>query len=223
MQANVCFHGFMAARRSRGLDSRERVLAAARARFAAHGFAAVTMREIGEAAGLDNSSLYRHFRSKTELANAVLDRAAGEILALLSGALAPADPPTLEALADAAGRLGSALFDRPELARLIVHWVMSRGESGAVFSVGVRADDPQRPAGRLVLFVRQWLARAERARAIRRHADPDALVILIGALVLRPATHGHLLASLEPRRSRASARAAFERELRAVVRGAFTP
>ncbi len=211
----------MAARRPRGLDSRERVLAAARARFAAHGFAAVTMREIGEAAGLDNSSLYRHFRSKTELANAVLDRAAGEILALLSGALAPGDPPTLDALVETAGRLGVALFDRPDLARLIVHWVMSRGESGAVFSVGVRADDPRRPAGRLVLFVREWLARAERVRAIRRHADPDALVILIGALVLRPATHGHLLASLEPRRSRASARAAFEHELRAVVRGAF--
>ena len=39
------------------------------------------MRRLGDAVGLDNSSLYRHFASKTELANAVLDRVAGDFLA----------------------------------------------------------------------------------------------------------------------------------------------
>jgi hypothetical protein len=48
-------------------------------------------------------------------------------------------------------------------------------------------------------------------------------VLLIGAVLLRPATYGHLLSSQEPKRSRKRARQAWERELRAAVRGAFAP
>lgn len=191
--------------------------------FAAHGFAAVTMRAIGEAAGLDNSSLYRHYASKTALAHAVLDRASEELLGVLAPSLEGQGEPSLRVLEDASAAVGGFLFDRPAFARLLVHWMMAAGDAGASFSVAVRADDRRRPAGRLAGLVIDWLARAARSGAIRRHRAPEALVLLMGAVLLRPATYGHLLATLEPKRSRAAARAAWEREVRDAVRGAFQP
>jgi AcrR family transcriptional regulator len=227
MQAIACFHPAMprpaSPRTQRGRESRERVLDGAIELFATHGFAAVTMRAIGEAAGLDNSSLYRHFASKTDLANAVLDRLTVELFEVLAPDLAPTAPPSLAALVDAATATGRYLFDRPPVARLLMHWLMSAGEADASFSVSVRATDTRRPAGRLVTLVNDWLARGMRSGALRRHESPEALVLLIGAVLLRPATYGHLLASQEPRRSRGKARQAWERELRAAVHGAFAP
>ena len=227
LQAIACFVPDMPRpappRTQRGRDSRLRVLDTAIELFAAHGFAAVTMRALGDAAGLDNSSLYRHFPSKTELANAVLDRVTAELLEVLAPNLASTASPSLAALADAATATGLYLFDRPRVARLLMHWVMSAGEANASFSVSVRADDTRRPTGRLVTLVSAWLARGMRAGDLRPHQNPEALVFLIGAVLLRPATFGHLLASQEPRRSRDKARRAWERELRAAVRGAYAP
>jgi hypothetical protein len=45
----------------------------------------------------------------------------------------------------------------------------------------------------------------------------------MGAVLMRPATYGYFLKSLEPKRTRAAARTAWEKELRAAVRGAFVP
>jgi AcrR family transcriptional regulator len=199
------------------------VLDAAIELFAAHGFAAVTMRALGEAAGLDNSSLYRHFPSKTDLANAVLDRVTADLLEVLAPNLDGGAPPSLAALVNAATATGLHLFDRPPVARLLMHWVMSTGEADASFAVSVRADDTRRPTGRLVTLLRDWLARGARSGALRPHQGLEALVFLIGALLLRPATYGHLLSSQEPKRSREKARQAWERELRAAVHGAFAP
>ena len=215
--------GRASARTQRGRESRDRVLDTAIELFAAHGFAAVTMRALGDAAGLDNSSLYRHFASKTELANAVLDRVTAEVLDVLAPALASPAEPTLVALADAATAVALYLFDRPHVARLLMHWMMSTGETNASFAVSVRADDTRRPTGRLVTLVSEWLARGMRAGEFRAYEDPEALVLLIGAVLLRPATFGHLLASHEPKRSREKARRAWARELRAAIRGAFGP
>ena len=210
-------------RTQRGRESRERVLDAAIDLFATHGFAAVTMRALGDAAGLDNSSLYRHFASKTDLANAVLDRLTDELIEVLSPNLAPSAPPSLAALVEAATATGLYLFDRPSIARLLMHWVLSAGEADASFAVSVRATDMRRPAGRLVALLNDWLARGMRSGALRRHESPEALVLLIGAVLLRPATYGHLLVSQEPRRPRGKARQSWERELRAAVRGLFAP
>ena len=65
---------------ARGKRSRERILRVATELFARHGYTGVSMRQLGEAAGLDNSSLYRHFPDKRSLAAAALDSAVGELL-----------------------------------------------------------------------------------------------------------------------------------------------
>jgi AcrR family transcriptional regulator len=182
---------------------RERILARAIGLFADYGFEAMTMRMLGDAVGLDNSSLYRHFASKAHLADAVLDH--------------------VDALEAAAAAAGAYFFDRRAAARVMMHWVMSMGADGPGFGVSVPATDTRRPGGRLLGRLRDWLADGVRRGALRRHAMPDAVVILLGAILLRPATYGNLLASIEPKRSRAAAGKAWEGELRSAVRGAFAP
>ena len=202
---------------------RDRILDCAIELLAVHGFEATTMRMLGDAVGLDNSSLYRHFASKTELANAVLDRVAGNFLAAIEANIDPSRPATLDALEAIAAAAGAYFFDRPQAARLMMHWVMSVGANGPGFGVSVPVTDTERPGGRLLALLREWLGQGVRRGALRRHAMPDAVVILFGAILLRPATYGHLLASMEPKRSRVAARKAWQRELRAAVRGAFAP
>lgn len=52
-------------------DTVAAVLAAARALFAAHGYAATSIRAIAEAAGLTHTAIYNHFGSKAQLFTAV--------------------------------------------------------------------------------------------------------------------------------------------------------
>jgi AcrR family transcriptional regulator len=207
----------------RGRRSRERILARAIELFAVHGFDAMTMRLLGEAAGLDNSSLYRHFPSKAALVDAVLDRAAGDVFAAVAPLIDPAAPLSLKSLEDIGAAAGGYLFDHPFTARLIVHWIMSMGGEGAGFKVAVPATDTSRPGGKLLAHLRARLEDAVKHGRLRKHATPEALVILIGAVVVRPATYGYLFKTLEPKRRREAARAAWEQELRATIRGAFAP
>jgi AcrR family transcriptional regulator len=202
---------------------RERILARAIGLFADYGFEAMTMRMLGDAVGLDNSSLYRHFASKAHLADAVLDHVAGDFLKAIEQHLDLSRPATLDALEAAAAAAGAYFFDRRAAARVMMHWVMSMGADGPGFGVSVPATDTRRPGGRLLGRLRDWLADGVRRGALRRHAMPDAVVILLGAILLRPATYGNLLASIEPKRSRAAAGKAWEGELRSAVRGAFAP
>jgi AcrR family transcriptional regulator len=209
-----------AAAKDKAGSPRERILHSAVELLAVRGFEAMTMRMLGDAVGLDNSSLYRHFASKAELADAVLDHVAGDFLSAIEGRLDP--PATLDALEALAAAAGAYFFERQAAARVMMHWLMSMGPD-APFDVSVPATDAGRPGGRLLELLRQWLAAGVRRGALRKHAMPDAVVMLLGVTLLRPATFGHLLASTEPKRSRAAAAKAFEAELRAVVRGAFTP
>jgi hypothetical protein len=89
--------------------------------------------------------------------------------------------------------------------------------------VSVAATDSERPGGELLGILGRWLEQGVRRGVLRRHAMPEAVIVMLGAIVIRPATYGHLLKSLEPKRSRLAARKAWESELRAVIRGAFAP
>jgi AcrR family transcriptional regulator len=59
-------------RRPSGSDSRQQILNAARARFAADGYAAATIRKIAADAGVDAALVMQFFRSKEELFAAVM-------------------------------------------------------------------------------------------------------------------------------------------------------
>ena len=64
------------ARRRLSADARrEEILAAARRLFAENGYAATTTRQLADAAGASDALLYRHFGSKREVLDGVIDRA----------------------------------------------------------------------------------------------------------------------------------------------------
>lgn len=60
-------------------ERREQILAAATDAFARNGFAATSLDEVAAEAGITRVILYRHFESKTDLYQAVLDRMCGRL------------------------------------------------------------------------------------------------------------------------------------------------
>ena len=60
--------------RTRDPARRERILLAAAQVVAGNGYAAANLADIGAAAGIGGTGIYRHFRNKAALAAALLDR-----------------------------------------------------------------------------------------------------------------------------------------------------
>jgi AcrR family transcriptional regulator len=73
-------------------DTRALLLDAALDAFARHGYAGTSVRAIARAAGLSDSGLYAHFRSKQDLYQALM-REAGPQAALTPSDASPGDPP----------------------------------------------------------------------------------------------------------------------------------
>lgn len=88
---------------NRFVSRRERLVVAALRPIRERGFHAVTMEELGAAAGIGGSSVYRHFASKAELLAAVYYRAADRLTVATSTAVESATEPgeALRALVDA--------------------------------------------------------------------------------------------------------------------------
>src|SRR5215469_17296825 len=70
-----------APRRRRDPERKERILVAAAALGARHGFDAISMADIGAEAGIVGSGVYRHFDSKTAILVAMADRVMDRLMA----------------------------------------------------------------------------------------------------------------------------------------------
>jgi AcrR family transcriptional regulator len=99
-------------RTPRGRRRHEQLLDATAELVAARGFHAVGIVDIGAAAGVSGSAIYRHFRNKQELLVALIDRVVDELLAGARAAVDGAATPdtALEALVHA--HVAFALRDR---------------------------------------------------------------------------------------------------------------
>lgn len=76
-----------------GLDCRQRILFAAAKLFADKGFAAASVREIVEAAGVTKPTLYYHFKDKADLYLRIMDECMSQYLDVLEkSAKVPGDP-----------------------------------------------------------------------------------------------------------------------------------
>lgn len=87
-------------------DTKERILAMALERFSQNGYAGTNIRELTESLGLVKSSMYRHFKSKEEIWNTLLD----EMIAYYEERFGspehlPPVPDTLEAFVEMTMRL----------------------------------------------------------------------------------------------------------------------
>jgi AcrR family transcriptional regulator len=114
-----------AARTGEAAGTRDAILDAAERRFAARGFAGVSMREIATEAGLRNqASLYHHFRDKRALYEAVVSRGIAPLVAHVAetgrtwpaGETGALDPTVVDAVLD---RVLDYLEEHPHLPRLL--------------------------------------------------------------------------------------------------------
>ncbi|KPV48598.1 hypothetical protein SE17_37210, partial [Kouleothrix aurantiaca] len=71
-------------------QTRQRIIASARAIFAARGFAGVSLRDIAAHAEVTHGLLRHHFGSKDDIWRAVIDATIGEYLGVLTPLLAAA-------------------------------------------------------------------------------------------------------------------------------------
>jgi AcrR family transcriptional regulator len=97
-------------------DNRRRILAAARLILAERGAEALTVSEVAQRAGINRSTAYQHFRTRDALAAAVMAEVAEE----LTGKLVET-----EALWGQVDEMSLFFVDHPELARLMVHQLLS--------------------------------------------------------------------------------------------------
>lgn len=91
----------MALAESKSSKTRRRILDAAEAEFAAHGFDGVSMRQIADGSAQALGVVTYHFASKEALFEEVVVRRAQEINSLRHTALAALDDPSLEQVIDA--------------------------------------------------------------------------------------------------------------------------
>ena len=156
-------------RTPRGEQTAERILDAAEALFAEHGYAGTTLRDVAERVGIRIPSLYNHFAGKDALYTAVLERGIGPIVDLLAE-FAESGPAIYRDTRGAVQRIVALLAQRPNSARLVLYETLAGGE-------------------RLTPILRRWLAPAltrarelvERSPEARRWA-PDKIPLLVLAL-----------------------------------------
>jgi TetR/AcrR family transcriptional regulator, cholesterol catabolism regulator len=105
-----------------GSERRDEILDIAAELFAARGFAATTVREIADAAGILSGSLYHHFDSKEsmadELVRELLERVVAEYRSIVAAGNDPAR--TLRALVRAA--FATIAGDRATVALMVNEW-----------------------------------------------------------------------------------------------------
>ena len=111
--------------RSRGSTS-ARILDAAEAHFAKHGYGAASLGDIADAVRIRTPSLYKHFASKRELYVAVVERLFSPYFELLNRLLSvPEDAAHAERNLVA---VASHYMQTPNLARLVQHAALAGGE-----------------------------------------------------------------------------------------------
>lgn len=110
----------------RGLSTAGRILDAAEARFAEHGFAGTSLRDVADDVGIRIPSLYNHFASKDALYAAVLERGIGPVLTLLSGLLE--ESAQTERREAAPAQVMDLLGEHPHLPKLVLQETLGGGQ-----------------------------------------------------------------------------------------------
>lgn len=165
------------------MDTKEKILAAARNEFSDKGFAGARVDAIARAAGVNKAMIYYHFASKELLYQAVLAEVIEKVSAFVARLLGE-DIPAEKRFEALAGFWSGVFESTPELAPLILREMASGGERiREIFSrTLLQADVPRRARSLLEDGVR---------RGVFRPVDPvHAVTSFIGMnlfyLLFRP-------------------------------------
>ena len=115
-----------APRRRKGERTAERILDAAEALFAEHGYAGTALRDVATEVGLRTPSLYNHFSSKESLYSAVLERGIRPVFEVLSEVV-EARQVADQGSGQVVERAMALVAEHPNLPRLIQHETLSGG------------------------------------------------------------------------------------------------
>ena len=107
--------------------ARAKILAAAEALFAEHGFAGVGVRQIAAAAGVNGAMIHYYFGNKESLYRAIIENAAATVRGLIAEAMASAT--TLEErLTRFVRAYAGYIFGHPHLARILLREMLAGGK-----------------------------------------------------------------------------------------------
>jgi AcrR family transcriptional regulator len=164
--------------------SREALLDCAEQLFAERGFGGIGLAEVAAGAGLGKSSLFNHFRTKTQLYAAIMARLLSRIEAELTAALAAGGPP-VERLERWLGALVDVLAAHPSYARLLLRTLFEDEELGSDLPEAKEANATlRRIVGSALRLLREGMGTGE----LRTASAPHALHALLGATVHHFAT-----------------------------------
>jgi AcrR family transcriptional regulator len=149
---------------------REQILSAAARCFARNGFHDTSMQDVIGEAGLSVGAVYRYFKSKDELRNAVAAENVGALMSELAG-IADHEPPlpVADAMTRIVDMLDARLTAPDNIARIAIQaW------SGALFDPDLNEFIQEVIRGMRRQFIR-IARRAQQAGHLPADADPDAI------------------------------------------------
>ncbi|MGY1810737.1 TetR/AcrR family transcriptional regulator [Blastococcus sp. SYSU D00669] len=173
---------------------RDQILDAATERFAANGFQATGMADVIAASGLSAGAVYRYFRSKDELIEAIVDRVLGRAAQRFETFLdEDPDPEPAAAVATAVDLVASVAASGPvDMTRVAVQaW----GEALRNPSVGRVASTAY---GTMRGYFVEVARRAQRSGRTPADADPQLLGAALFSLVLGFLLQRLLLGDVDP-------------------------
>jgi len=197
--------------------SRDAILAAARAEFAARGLAGSRVAAIAERAGVNKQLLYYYFGSKESLYRAALEAVYLEIRGLERGLDLGGLPPA-EAMAALIGFSFDYLASHPDFIGMLNH-ENAGGASHVRSSAAIqRANSP------LIAMIRRTLSRGVRAGDFRRGVDPVDLYVSVAGMAYFFFSNRSTLAAIFDRDLAAPRRlAAYRRHVLALALAGLRP
>ncbi len=195
-------------RKLRNGTVRDRLLDAAIARFSTRGYAATSIREIVEAAGVTKPALYYHFQSKAGIYRAILDEVAH----------------TIETTVAASAAAEGTVRERVERLFLAMYAIFEREKPAVRFlnsvfwgpKEGIPAFDFSEMEWSLVSAIEDLVSEGMAAGELRRTSPTEAARVLVAVL-----SHSMDLALAYPRL--AQGKAGLRRALDLVFQGLAAP
>lgn len=197
-------------------SSRERIDAAALRLLALHGYAGFGMQALANEVGLHKSTLFHHYKSKAQIAEAGVRRVMSKLEDIGRQHL-EADAPELERFVAFTQDLSDYLASEPEAAKLLLRVVLA--PAGSPLAV----EDDSHPLFVLLRMLVAWFDRARRAGTIRWVRIRHTLFDMMGVVVFHPATAPQLKALAGEAPFTPDETNKRREELAAFVRGALSP
>ena len=160
-------------------DHREALVDAARDEFAAHGFAATSLRRVARAARVTPALAHYYFGDKAGLLEAVLEGRVAPIVRDLGAAVAAAGPEPRAAITAFVHHYTATAAANPWLPQLIVREVLNA--EGALREVF-----PRRFAGGMTAMLQRLVADGQLRGVFRAGLDPAHVAMSIASLCIFP-------------------------------------